>query len=220
MLITLAQHSHQCFVPRDSRLLAARQPVIDLVAGDVTPLAPVLPIVIPAHYPHSPALPQALVTHDGTQDPFHSHMPLLWRDFPFQLIPQSFAIDADGNPITMDALWVDPDNAWWSTLEGIALFDDQGEPSRYLRDIMQRLREAQKAAEYTRELVGLLRRADALQLSEITHRHETRSVYRVSTDGLGERLDTLDAKLAGQAMVLADRIEASQAELTFEDVSG
>jgi hypothetical protein len=36
-----------------------------------------------------------------------------------------------------------------------------------------------------------------------------RTVYRVSTDGLGKRLETWEPGLAGKAMVLAERIEAS-----------
>jgi hypothetical protein len=199
----------------DNRLMAARQSVIELVAADVTPLAPILPIVIPAYSPYPPALPQALITNDNTQDPFQGHTPTLWRDYPFQLVPQSLAVDGDGKPVTMDALWADPNASCWSMIHGVRLFDDQGEPSRYLQAVMQRLRQAQQEIERTRQLVGLLREAKALHLREITHRHETLSVFQVTTEGLADRLEALDADHAGYAMILAERIEASQVGLAF-----
>jgi len=214
MLITLAHHRHQHCEPMDNRLMAARQTAIDLVAADVTPLAPLLPIVIPAYY-HPPALPRALITNDNTQDPFGGHTPILWQDYPFQLVPQSFAVDADGKPVTVDALWADPNASCWSMINGVRLFNDQGEPSQYLLGIMQRLRKAQQASEHTRLLVDLLRDAKALHLREITHRHETLSVYKVTTEGLADRLEALDEKNAALAMVLADRLEASQKGLVF-----
>mgnify|MGYP003645963289 FL=1 len=194
--------------------MAARQSAIDLVAADVTPLAPLLPIVIPAYY-HPTALPQALITNDNTQDPFGGHTPILWQDYPFQLVPQSFAVDADGKPVTVDALWADPNASCWSMINGVRLFNDQGEPSQYLLGTMQRLRKAQQASEHTRLLVDLLRDAKALHLREITHRHETLSVYKVTTEGLADRLEALDEKNAALAMMLADRLEASQEGLVF-----
>ena len=215
MLITLAHHRHQHCEPMDNRLMAARQTAIDLVAADVTPLAPLLPIVIPAYYPHPTALPQALITNDNTQDPFGGHTPILWQDYPFQLVPQSFAVDADGKPVTVDALWADPNASCWSMINGVRLFNDQGEPSQYLLGTMQRLRKAQQASEHTRLLVDLLRDAKALHLREITHRHETLSVYKVTTEGLADRLEALDEKNAALAMMLADRLEASQEGLVF-----
>ena len=214
MLITLAHHRHQHCEPMDNRLMAARQTAIDLVAADVTPLAPLLPIVIPAYY-HPPALPRALITNDNTQDPFDGHTPILWQDYPFQLVPQSFAVDADGKPVTVDALWADPNASCWSMINGVRLFNDQGEPSQYLLGTMQRLRKAQQASEHTRLLVDLLRDAKALHLREITHRHETLSVYKVTTEGLADRLEALDEKNAALAMMLADRLEASQEGLVF-----
>lgn len=220
MLITLTQHRHQRFQPQDNRAIAARQPVIDLVADDITPLATTLPIVIPAYYPYAPALPQALVNTDSAQDPFKGHTPTLWQDYPFTLMPQSLAVDDNGDPMTADALWADFQAPVWSEVEGKRLFDDQGAPSAYLQDVMRRLRTNQQAIAYTQQLVEVLRRAEACRPSEITHRHQVLKVYRVSTQGLGDRLETWDKGLAMDAMVLADRIEASQQGLAFKDLSG
>lgn len=220
MLITLTQHRHQRFQPQDNRAVAARQPVIDLVADDITPLATTLPIVIPAYYPYAPALPQALVNTDSAQDPFKGYTPTLWQDYPFTLAAQSLAVDDNGHPMAVDALWADPNAPVWSSTEGVRLFDDEGQVSDYLRDVMQRLRQTQQAIARTQQLLDVLRRAEACRLSEITHRHQKLNVYRVSTEGLGKRLETWEPGLAGKAMVLAERIEASQARLAFVDVSG
>ncbi|WP_373190454.1 SapC family protein [Halomonas sp.] len=217
MLITPHLHRQQRCLQMDNRTIAARQPVIDLVAADIAPLAPVLPIVIPVNYGYGPALPQALVDPDSTHDPFKGHTPQLWQDYPFQLVAQSLAVDADGQPVSVDALWADPKASCWSQTEGYYLFDNEGEPSSYLRDVMKRLREVQEAIEYTRQLVELLRRCDALLPGKITHHYLDMPVYRVSTKRLGDRLDALDTHHAGLAMTLAERLEASQEGLVFSD---
>lgn len=219
MLITPHLHRQQRCLQMDNRTIAARQPVIDLVAADISPLAPVLPIVIPAIYGYGPALPQALVDTDSTLDPFKGHTPRLWQDYPFQLVAQSLAVDADGQPVSVDALWADPKASCWSQTEGYYLFDNQGEPSSYLRDVMKRLREVQEAVEYTRHLVDLLRRCDALLPGQITHHYLDMSVYRVTTEGLGDRLDALDEPHAHMAMLLADQLETSQEGLVFSEPS-
>jgi hypothetical protein len=107
-------------------------------------------------------------------------------------------------PTLLEGLWA-----------ALAPGHSEGEPSRYLQAVMQRLRQAQQEIERTRQLVGLLREAKALHLREITHRHETLSVFQVTTEGLADRLEALDADHAGYAMILAERIEASQVGLAF-----
>ncbi|CAO1661715.1 hypothetical protein NYA30BAC_01362 [Halomonas sp. NYA30] len=212
MFISARQHFYQRFSPIDNRSHAATFSLIELVAADIMPLADALPIVIPRQ---PGKLPLALVTPTETHDPFAGHTPHLWQNYPFSLVTESLGIDSEGKPIVYDAVWVEPNTSHWSNNSGYRMFNNTGEPTEYLCDVMLRLRKLQQEIERTHALVALLTRADALVARRIEHLGQPLDVYQVSMEGLAERLEALDSTLAGKAMMMADRIAVSQENLSF-----
>lgn len=216
----LSPHHHRFYVwsPIDNRSLAARFPTLALTVGDVDKLADRLPIVIPASSQGETPLPIALVTPTQTANPFGEYMPQLMRDYPFQLVPQALCLNDAGETVFQDALWAAPDAPHWQTnpQNGYRLFDDEGQPSAALTDVLARLRALQPEIARTQALVNLLMQAGVLWQQQVHHLEQVYAVYKVEiTEGLGEQLEALDSSQAGKALWLAERMEHSQQSLAF-----
>lgn len=72
-----------------------------------------------------------------------------------------------GETVFQDALWADPDASHWriSPQDGYRLFDDEGQPSAALTDVLARLRALQPKVARTQALMNLLKLEDRQQLS-------------------------------------------------------
>lgn len=218
MLLSPYEHRHLVWTPIDNRSLAAKFPTLNLLAEDVEKLAERLPIVIPVLPQGQTPIPVALITPTQTENPFGEHMPRLLQDYPFSLAPQVVCVDEAGAPIYQDALWADPNAPHWqaSPQNGYRLFDDHGQPSEALQQVLKRLRALQPSIARTQALVELLDQAGALSQQQVRHLEQNHHVFRVVTDeDLGDRLDDLDPDRAGQARLFADWIAHSQKALTF-----
>lgn len=215
MFITADRHVDQRWVPTDARMQAARERTVSLVMADVRALAERLPIVIPT----TPgALPQALITPAATNTPFGEHIPQLWQDYPFSLIPGSLGVDANGEPTTHDMLWMDPlASQPTHPMDGYCLFDQNGQPSEALQGVMARLRKLKEEIDKTHAVVKLLHEAKALKIRQLTHLGQSLQVYEIIPDGLGDWLDQRGHPDTYGAVLLAEALERSQQDLVFDD---
>lgn len=217
MLLSPQLHAQSVWTAIDNRNQAAQRPTVTLVAADVEKLHDRLPIVIPQAPQGQTALPMALVNPSRSAHPFGDHTPCLFQDYPFQLVPKALGMDEWGEPALQDTLWIDPSAPHWNTdlRNGYPLFDDEGQPSEALKQVMQRLRALQAEMERTRALVELLNTAGGLSRYRIWHRDQEYHVLKVVMDGLEARLEAIDSPLAMTAAWFADRIAHAQQSLEF-----
>lgn len=212
MLINPQQHANLRYLPIDNRLFAASHAWIKVVCEDIEPLIRRgVPIVLEAW---SDALPIALLRPTDMDDPLGGHTPVMWRDYPFTLGPDTVGLNHADQVTCQAPLWADPDAPHWSSGHGYRLFDYDEKPTPFLRDIMSSLQARQRTIQHTYTLVSLLHRAEALSPMSVEYGSQRHVIYRIDLTNLAKRLTLLDSDNSSQALHLATLLEKSQAWLS------
>jgi len=218
MLINPQQHASLRYLPIDNRFFAASRSWIKVVCEDIEPLIRRgVPIALEAG---SDALPIALLRPTDMDDPLGGHTPVMWRDYPFALGPDTVGLNHADQVTCHASLWADPDAPHWSSGDGYRLFDPDEKPTPFLREVMASLQARHRMIQHTYTLVGLLHRTEALSPMSIAYGDQRHAIYRIDLTNLAERLDVLDSEHSAQAYYLATLLHESQAWLScFENTS-
>ena len=212
MLINPQQHANLRYLPIDNRYFAASHSWIEVVCEDIEPLIQRgVPVVLEAG---SDALPIALLRSTDRDDPLSGHTPVMWRDYPFTLGPDTIGLNHADQVTCHAPLWVDPDAPHWSSGDGYRLFDSDEKPTLFLKDVMSSLRARQRTIQHTYTLVSLLHRAEALSPMSVEYASKRHVIYRIDLTNLAKRLTLLDSDNSSQALHLATLLEKSQAWLS------
>ena len=212
MLINPQQHANLRYLPIDNRYFAASRSWIQVVCEDIEPLIRRgVPIVLE---------PIALLRPTDKDDPLGGHTPVMWRDYPFTLGPDTVGLNHADQVTCQAPLWADPDAPHWSSGHGYRLFDYDEKPTPFLRDIMSSLQARQRTIQHTYTLVSLLHRAEALSPMSVEYGSQRHAIYRIDLTNLTERLSALDSEHSTQALSLATLLHESQAWLScLEDIA-
>lgn len=208
MLINPQQHAHLRCLPIDNRFFVASRSWVEVVCEDIEPLSRRgVPIVLKAG---SDGLPLALLRPSDTDDPLGGHTPLMWRDYPFALGPDTVGVNHADQFTCHAPLWADPEAPHWSSDKGYRLFDSYNQPTPFLRNVISNLRAQQQMIQHTLTLVGLLHQADALSPISIEYGQQRHVIYQIDLTNLGARLDSLASDQSAQALHMASLLHETQ----------
>lgn len=210
MHLDFQQHRNWRFTPIDNRLLASSKPGIMVTLSDISALSHRLPIVLS---PVPDQLPQALLTPCETHHPFGDHQPSLWRHYPFYLTEQGNILDEQNRLRRQMTVQIDDQAIHFDANKGYPLFDEQGQPSNTLHDILEGLRKQQKEIALTLTVLRHLAQAGVLKPALVRHGPNLIECQLIDAKGLHDRLDALDEEYRYKAATLADALLRSQQHL-------
>lgn len=206
---------HLRYTPIDNRLLAGQQTRLDITLADLPALAPHLPIILPLG---SDRLPQALISPVAAEHPFGGHTPSTWQHYPFRLIEQHNLLDAEGGLQSGLSLQVDEQAPHLS--DSLAplqpgeqrLFEEHGQPTPFLRQVIQRLRQHREEIAQTLAFLARLDEIGVLIRAQVRHGRELIACRLIDASRL-QRLEALPAPEQLQSAVQIAALQRAQAHL-------
>lgn len=211
MLLSPNEHAHLRCMPIDNHCFACQQPSITVLASDVEALeGSDVPIVLPRE-PN--ALPLALLYASQQEDPLNGRTPALWENMPFSLSSLVVGLNAEGafdSPVVLQA---EPNAPHWSPDTGHRLFTATGQPTAFLKRVVERLQQQQAMTQRTWMMIDLLHETGALTPATVFCQGQTFAVHHIDMEKLKKGLDTTDSSLGLLAYRLAHLLHQSHADL-------
>ena len=200
---------HTRYTPVDNRTLAGQQPRLDITLADLGTLSQRLPIILPLD---NDRLPQVLITPMATDHPFGGHTPSVCQHYPFSLLEQHNVLDADGELHTALSLQVDEKAP--HLFEGMTpllpgeqrLFDAQGQPTPFLREVIQGLLQQREQIAQTLAFLARLDEIGLLIRAKVQHGRELIACRLID----GSRLQRLESLPDSEQLQTAARVAALQ----------
>ena len=199
-------------LPLNNALLASQDPLLQLVIGDVKPLAEHLPIIVGEHEGALQLIGLNIPADD--RNLFADHTPTLYRHYPLVVTAQWQQTclsrhEEDAEMLRSYALL--DDSLCLQRHYGYRLFD-QGRPTPYLKRQVLQLKDGAIQLKRTWKLLTLLNRAGALTPVTIYHQGATMACYLINDKAVGEQLHKAadDPNDIYQAIAMARDIATSQ----------
>lgn len=208
MLLSPNEHAHLRYMPIDNHCFACQQPSITVLASDIEALeGSDVPIILPRE-PN--ALPLALLYVSQQDDPLNGRTPALWENMPFSLSSPVVGLNTEGAFDSSVVLQAEPNAPHWSPDTGHRLFTAIGQPTAFLKRVLERLQQQKAMTQRTLDMIDLLHQVDALEPATAECHGETFDIYHFEMDGLAERLDATNSHLSLYAYQFAQLMAQSQ----------